>query len=113
MSLLLVVVATTASAASATRTIVLGDDRRTDALDLLVLLLYLLGVRLRVRVQPRLPILEGIHDFLLLLGIHLLAEALVVPRTLGRRTHGVDVAIEGVLRVHTLLHLLVLVGELL
>merc|ERR1719253_1604707 len=111
VSLLLVLVGgTTAGAAGA---VVLGHDRRADALDLLVLLLDLLGVRLRVGVQPGLAILERIHDLLLLLGVHLLAKALVVAGTLSGAAHGVDVAIEGVLRVDALLHLLVLIRELL
>mmetsp|Transcript_105074 Transcript_105074/g.336267 ORF Transcript_105074/g.336267 Transcript_105074/m.336267 type:complete len:155 (-) Transcript_105074:726-1190(-) len=114
MRLLLVLVAATAATGTAAAlAVVLGDDRRADALHLLVFFLDLLGIRLRVGVQPRLAVLERVKDLLLLLGIHLLGQALVVTRALSRAPHGVDVAVEGVLGVHTLLDLLVLVCELL
>merc|ERR1711966_503453 len=89
VSLILILIA---AAATAARTVVLGHDRRADALDLLVLLLDLLGLRL---------------------GVHLLAEALVVTGALSGTAHGVDVAIEAVLGVDALLLLLVLIRELL
>mmetsp|Transcript_109647 Transcript_109647/g.340299 ORF Transcript_109647/g.340299 Transcript_109647/m.340299 type:complete len:677 (+) Transcript_109647:253-2283(+) len=114
MRLLLVLVsAATATAASAARTVVLGHDGRADALDLLVLLFDLLRICLWVRVHPRLAVLERIHDLFLLVSVHLLAEALVLAGAFGRGAHGVDVAVERILRVDPLLDLLVLVRVLL
>merc|ERR1719197_2257577 len=101
------------AAATATRTVVLRDDGRAHTLNLLVLFLDLLCISLRIRVQPRLPILDRIHDFLLLVLVQLLTEALVVARTLGGGAHRVQITIKGVLRVDALLHLLVLISELL
>merc|ERR1712003_458523 len=75
--LVLVLLVATA-AATAARAVVLGDDWRADALDLLVLLLDLFRVCLWVRVEPRLTVLESIHDLLLLLGVELLAQTLVL-----------------------------------
>merc|ERR1719193_409864 len=100
-------------ATGAAGAVVLRDDRGADALDLLVFLLDLLGVGLRIRIQPRLAVLQRVHDLLLLLGIHLLAEALVLAGALRGGAHGVDVAVEGVLGVDAFLDLLVLVGKLL
>merc|ERR1719235_2848400 len=108
--LLLILITAAATAAS---TVVLRHDGRAHTLDLLVLLLDLLGIGLRVRVYPRLPILDGIHDFLLLVLIKLLTETLVVTRALRSGAHRVQIAIESVLRIDALLHLLVLVSELL
>mmetsp|Transcript_65145 Transcript_65145/g.169278 ORF Transcript_65145/g.169278 Transcript_65145/m.169278 type:complete len:661 (-) Transcript_65145:54-2036(-) len=114
MRLLLILIAAAAHAtASATLAVVLGHNGGADALHLLVLLLDLLGIRLRVRVQPGLAILEGVHDLLLLLLVHLLAQALVLARPLSRRPHGVNVAVEGILGIDALLHLLILISELL
>merc|ERR1711937_1136111 len=101
------------AAATAASTVVLRHDGRAHTLDLLVLLLDLLGIGLRVRVYPRLPILDRIHDFLLLVLIKLLTETLVITRALRSGAHRVQVAIEGILRVDAFLHLLVLVSELL
>merc|ERR1739848_627721 len=101
MRLLLVFLAATTTAATAARTVVLRHDGRTDALDLLLLLLDLLCLRLRVRVKPRLPILQGIHDLLFLVRVHLLAETLILARAFRRGAHRVDVAVEGVLGIHT------------
>merc|ERR1719440_673322 len=112
MCLFLILIGT-AGTATAASTVVLGHDWCADALDLLVLFLDLLSIGLWVGVNPGLAILEGIKDHLLLIGVHLLAEALVVSGALSGRAHGVDVAIEGVLGIHTLLHLLVLISELL
>merc|ERR1719235_701240 len=108
--LLLILITAAATAAS---TVVLRHDGRAHTLDLLVLLLDLLGIGLRIRVYPRLPILDGIHDFLLLVLIKLLTETLVVTRALRSGAHRVQIAIESVLRIDALLHLLVLVSELL
>ena len=118
-----------------------------DSLDLLMLLLDFLCIGLRVRVQPRLAILQSlrngnldeqlpatqekqqpsvtttiaitqsesnshrliassapkcgsrnVQNGLLLIGVHLFAEALVVPRAFGGRSHRMDVAVEGVPR---------------
>eukprot|EP00445_Apocalathium_hangoei_P043896 CAMPEP_0203984824 /NCGR_PEP_ID=MMETSP0360-20130528/4858_1 /ASSEMBLY_ACC=CAM_ASM_000342 /TAXON_ID=268821 /ORGANISM="Scrippsiella Hangoei, Strain SHTV-5" /LENGTH=47 /DNA_ID= /DNA_START= /DNA_END= /DNA_ORIENTATION= len=44
--LLILLAATAAAAATATLAVVLGDDRSTDALNLLVFFLDLLGIRL-------------------------------------------------------------------
>merc|ERR1712187_541990 len=97
MSLLLILIASAAhTAASAALPIIFGYNRSADAFHLLVLLLDLLSIGLRVRVEPGLAILQRIHDFLLLLRIHLLAQALVVARPLGRRSHRVDVTVKGV-----------------
>merc|ERR1719311_908416 len=107
----LVVIPTSAAAAGAL--VVLLDDRRADALDLLLLLLDLLRVGLRVARQPVLPILDGIVDSLLLVLVHLLPEALVLARTLNRGLHGVDVSVESIARVDALLRQLVFLRELL
>merc|ERR1719460_552485 len=107
----LIIVAATAAASAAL--VVLLDDRGADALDLLLLLLDLLRIGLRVAREPVLPILDGVVDGLLLILVHLLAEALVVARSLNGGLHRVDVAIEGVARVDALLRKLVLLRELL
>merc|ERR1712127_758675 len=52
--------------AAAALAVVLGHDGRANALHLLVLLLDLLGVGLGIRVQPRLAVLQGVEDLLLL-----------------------------------------------
>merc|ERR550537_1407342 len=108
--LLLLLVPTTAASATL---VVLRDDGRADALDLLLLLLDLLRLRLGVRIEPGLAVLDGVHDLLLLLVVQLLAQSLVVPGALGGVAHRMEVAVEGVLRVDPLLHLLVLVRVLL
>merc|ERR1719218_277215 len=110
MGLILVFLIATAAS---TALVVLRHDRGADALNLLLLLLDLLGICLRVGVQPRLTVLDSIHDLLFLLRIELLAETLVVSRALGSRTHRVEVAIERVLCIDALLDLLVLIGKLL
>merc|ERR1712217_747201 len=110
---LLLVLVATAAAASTTGAIVLGHNWSADALDLLVLFLDLLGICLRIGVQPRLTIFQSIHNLFLLLFVQLLTEALVVARALGCGPHGVDITVEGILGIHALLHLLVLVCELL
>merc|ERR1719428_314731 len=111
--ILIALVISAAAATTAALAVVLRDDWRADALDLLVLVLDLLGICLRVRVQPLLAILERILDLLLLIRIQLLTQALVLTRTLHCGLHGVHVAVEGVLRIDTLLHLLVLLSKLL
>merc|ERR1712187_174050 len=114
MRLILVLLTTRVTAATSTAsTIVLRHDGCANALDLLVLLLDLLRISLRVRVHPRLAVLESVHDLLLLVGVHLLAEALVVAGALRGAAHRVHVAVEGVLGVDTLLDLFVLIGKLL
>jgi len=75
---LVLVLAGVVTAAAAAGAVVLGDDRGADALHLLVLLLDLLRIRLGVGVEPGLAVLESVHDLLLLLGVHLLAQALVL-----------------------------------
>merc|ERR1712066_110044 len=110
---LLLVLGIIATTTTTPGTVVLGYDGSANAFHLLVLLLNLLRIRLGIGIEPRLTVLEGIHDLLFLLLVHLLAEALVFARTLGRRPHRMDVAIERVLRVDALLYLLVLVGKLL
>merc|ERR1711937_232483 len=87
------------AATTATSTVVLRHDGRAHALNLLVLLLDLLGIGLRIRVNPRLPVLDGVHDFLLLVLIELLTEALVIAGALRSGAHRVQVTIEGILRV--------------
>merc|ERR1719401_2981337 len=111
--LVLLTACITAATTTAASTVVLRHDGRANTLDLLVLLLDLLRVGLRVRVHPRLAVLESVHDLLLLVGVHLLAEALVVAGALRGAAHRVHVAVEGVLGVDALLDLLVLIGELL
>merc|ERR1711957_534127 len=114
VSLILVLVSASAPfGTAAALPVVLGDDGRADALNLLVFLLDFLCVGLWVRVQPRLAVLQGVQDLLLLIRVHLLAEALVLARALRSRPHRVDVPIEGVLGVHTLLDFLIFIGELL
>merc|ERR1712166_698164 len=83
MRLLLILLATGVATTTATL-VVLGDNRGTDAFDLLVFLLNLLGVGLRVRVQPRLAVLERVHDFFFFLLVKLLAEPLVLARAFCR-----------------------------
>merc|ERR1719190_142838 len=111
--ILVLLTACVTAATTTTSTVVLRHDGCANALNLLVLLLDLLRVGLRVRVHPRLAILESVHDLLLLVGVHLLAEALVVAGALRGAAHRVHVAVEGVLGVDALLDLLVLIGELL
>jgi len=48
------------AASGTTGSIVLGDDGSTNALNLLVLLLDLVGISLRIGVEPRLTVFEGI-----------------------------------------------------
>merc|ERR1719433_499528 len=109
MRLLLFLIGT----ARAACTVVFRHDWRADAFDLLVLLLDLLRIGLRIGVQPGLAVLEGVHDLFLLVGVHLLAEALVLTGPLCGRAHGVDVTVKGVFGVHALLDLLVLICKLL
>merc|ERR1711939_1138912 len=103
MSLMLIVSTFISATTAASLAIVLGDDGRTDSLDLLMLVLDLLGVCLWVRVDPLLTILECILDLLLLIGVHLLAQTLVLTGALYCRLHGVHVAIEGILGINTFL----------
>merc|ERR1712190_336680 len=110
---LLILLSSTAPAATATSTIVLGNDRRTNALNLLVLLLDFFSICLWVRIQPRLPIFERVENLLLFVGVHLLTKSLVVTRAFSCRTHRMNVPIERILCIHALLHFLVLVCELL
>merc|ERR1711985_198380 len=79
-----VVILLGSSTTAAAALVVLGHDGCTDALNLLVLFLDLLGICFRIRVHPRLAVFDGIHDLLLLLRVELLAKALVVTRALGR-----------------------------
>merc|ERR1719171_2716986 len=102
-----------AATTTATLAVVLRDDWCANALNLLVLVLDLLSICLRVRVQPLLAVLERILDLLLLVRVQLLTQALVFTRTLHGGLHGMHVAVEGVLRIDTLLHLLVLLSKLL
>merc|ERR1712087_499583 len=84
MRLVLIVIASAASTVAATTlTIVLRHDWRANALDLLLLLLDFLRVRLGVRVQPRLAVLERVGDLFLLLFVKFFAEALVFARAFG------------------------------
>mmetsp|Transcript_33185 Transcript_33185/g.71526 ORF Transcript_33185/g.71526 Transcript_33185/m.71526 type:complete len:234 (+) Transcript_33185:141-842(+) len=110
MGLLLIFIPSSRCTASS---VVLGDDWGADSLDLLMLLLDFLCISLWVGIQPRLTILEGIQNLLLLIGIHLFTETLVVSGAFGGRAHGMDVAVEGVLRINTFLDLLVLIRKLL
>merc|ERR1719323_180808 len=111
MGLLLILIATTCTTttSSTTCTIVFGDNGCTNSFDLLVFFLDLLGICLWVGVKPRLAIFQCIHDLLLLIGVHLLTEALVLTGAFRGRTHRVDVAVECILGIHALLDLLVLV----
>merc|ERR1719401_1167965 len=111
--LVLLTACVTAATTTTASTVVLRHDGCADALNLLVLLLDLLRVGLGVRVHPRLAVLESVHDLLLLVGVHLLTEALVVAGAFRGAAHRVHVAVEGVLSVDTLLDLLVLIGKLL
>merc|ERR1711988_783367 len=75
---LFVFLTATSTAATATGTVVLGNDGCADTLDFLVLLLHFFCIGLWVGIDPRLAILECIHDLLLLLGFKLFAETLVL-----------------------------------
>merc|ERR1712113_613839 len=112
MRLILVLIATIA-ATTPTCTVILRYYWRADALDFLVLLLDLFCVCLWIRVQPRLTILESVHNLLLFLGIELLAQTLVLARALSGRPHRMQISVESILRIHALLDFLVLVGKLL
>merc|ERR1712051_721386 len=109
--LLLVLLIATAAATTTASTIVLGHYRRANALDLFVFLLYLLGVCLRVGIQPRLAVLEGIHNLLFLFGIQLFAQALIITGAFCGGAHRMQVTIECVFGVYALLDFLVLVGK--
>merc|ERR1712124_111850 len=76
--LLFIFLATASTSTATTSTIVLGDDGCADAFDFLVFLLHFLCICLRIRIHPRLSILQCIHDLLLLFIIELLAESLVL-----------------------------------
>merc|ERR1712050_385778 len=89
--LILLLIATCTLASLATGAVVLRHDRRTDALHLFVLFLDLIGIGLGIGVKPGLPILQGVHDFFLLLFVHLLAQSLVLARAFRRGAHGVNV----------------------
>mmetsp|Transcript_24124 Transcript_24124/g.50078 ORF Transcript_24124/g.50078 Transcript_24124/m.50078 type:complete len:209 (-) Transcript_24124:106-732(-) len=111
MRLLLIILGT--GTASTTAAVVLRDDRSANSFDLLVLLLDFLSICLWVGIQPRLAILQSVQNGLLLIGVHLFAKAFVVPRAFCGRSHRMDVAVEGVLRINTFLDLLVLIRKLL
>merc|ERR1712178_615129 len=53
------------TSAATTGLVVLGDDRRTDTLNLFLFFFDLLGVSLWIRIQPRLAILDGLSDLIL------------------------------------------------
>jgi len=86
-------------------TVVLGDDRRADGLDLLLLLLDVLGLGVGVLGEPLLAFLDGGGDLFLFVIIELLLEGL-----LDGGGHGVEVVVESVLGIDPFLHLLVLVS---
>merc|ERR1712013_554370 len=102
-----------ATSTAAACSIVLGDDGGTNALHFLVFLFDLLRICLGVGIQPRLAVFQCIHNLLLLLGIELLTETFVFSRALNCRTHGMNIPIKCILRIHTLFHFLVLISELL
>merc|ERR1712193_221155 len=91
-----VVILLSSTTTTAAALVVLGHDGCTDALNLLVLFLDLLGICFRIRVHPRLPIFDGVHDLFLLLRVELLAQALVVTRAFSSAAHRMKVAIEGI-----------------
>merc|ERR1719329_1881324 len=113
MGFLLVIISTGVAATAATSSIVLGDDWCANAFHLFVLFLHFLRISLRIGVDPRLTILQCVHDLLLLLFIQLFTETLVLTRSFNSGAHRVQVAIEGVLGIDTLLDFLILVSELL
>merc|ERR1719182_366595 len=113
VSLLVVVIVVIIPTTTSAALVVLLDDRAADALDLLLLLLRLLGVRLRVRREPVLAVLDRVEDRLLLVLVHLVAHPGVVAAALDRALHRVEVVVEGVARVDALLDELVLLSELL
>merc|ERR1712050_739610 len=88
---LILLLIATCLASLATGAVVLRHDRRTDALHLFVLFLDLIGIGLGIGVKPGLSILQGVHDFFLLLFVHLLAQSLVLARAFRRGAHGVNV----------------------
>merc|ERR1711970_1192341 len=94
--------ATTATTAAATSLVVLGNDWRANTLHFLLLFLDFFCVCLRVGIQPRLTILQGLHDLFLLIIVELLAETFVVTRSFSGGAHGVQVSIESVFGIHTL-----------
>merc|ERR1712072_236004 len=83
MSFFFVLLATFTSATTTSCTIVLGNDGSADALHLLVLLLDLLCISFRIGIKPRLTVLQCVHNLFLFLGIQLLAETLVLTRSLN------------------------------
>merc|ERR1719183_1919264 len=87
---LLVIITTSIAATAATSTIVLGDDWRANAFHLFVLLFHFLSISLRIGVDPRLTILQCVHDLLLLLLIQLFTETLVLTRSFNCRAHRVQ-----------------------
>merc|ERR1712050_305451 len=113
VSLVLVLVASGTSATATAGTVILGYDRCTDAFDLLMFLFDLLRISLRVRVEPRLTVFQCIKNLFLFVRIHLLAQTFILTRTLSCRSHRMNVTVERILRIYTLLYLLVFVGELL
>merc|ERR1712061_157334 len=111
--LLVLLVAATAAATTSSGTIVLGNDRCTDAFHLLLFFLDFLRISLWIRVEPRLTVLQRILDFFFLVVIKLLTKTLVLARSLCGGAHRVEVPVKRVLRINALLHFFVFVGELL
>merc|ERR1712039_137599 len=113
VSFFFVLVTATCTSATTSSTIILGDNRGANAFDFFMLLFDFLGIRLGVRVQPRLAVLQCVHDFFLFVVVHFLAQAFVLARAFRCGAHGVDITIESVLRVDAFLDLFVLVSKLL
>merc|ERR1711972_1306429 len=92
---------TSAAASAAASTVILGYNGCADALHLLMLLFDFFSICFGVRIQPRLTILEGVHNLFLLIIIHLLTQAFVFTRSFRGGAHGVNVAIESVLGINS------------
>merc|ERR1711924_573108 len=102
MSFLFIFFPTSGATSPATAcSIVLGHDGGTNALHFFVFFFDLLGICLRVGIQPRLAIFQCVHDLLFLLGIELLTQPFVFSRAFDCRTHGMNVPIKCIFCVDT------------
>mmetsp|Transcript_115876 Transcript_115876/g.188776 ORF Transcript_115876/g.188776 Transcript_115876/m.188776 type:complete len:246 (-) Transcript_115876:1105-1842(-) len=111
VGLLLIFFGASTATTATTCTIVLGNNGSTNAFNFLVFLFDLFCICLRIGIDPRLTILQGIHDLLFLLRLELFTESLVIARALNCGTHRMNVAIKCILCINTLLDLLVFISK--